>query len=237
VWFNFEWNGQYLKQFVHEGTYLLLLSIFISIALVLYFFRGSLNFFSKNKLLRTLSYAWLIQNAILTVSVAIRNFRYIDFFSLAYKRIWVIIFLALVLYGLYTVFIKVRNRRSAFYLFRTNAYAVLVVLIFCSVFNWDNIIAKYNFSHSEKSFLHLDYLATLSDQSLPYLDKPLEEIVRIDRVQKQKFPFGEKYMSPEKYHRHIQARKEQFLLKWESKNILSWNLPEYLAYRQLLSNP
>ena len=36
VWFNFEWDGQTLKQFVHEGTYLLIFSILISIAIVLY---------------------------------------------------------------------------------------------------------------------------------------------------------------------------------------------------------
>ena len=39
VWFNFQWDGYFLKQFVHEGTYLLILSILISIALVLYFQR------------------------------------------------------------------------------------------------------------------------------------------------------------------------------------------------------
>jgi len=49
VWFNFEWNGQYLKQFVHEGTYLLIFSILLSLILTLYFFRGNLNFLKKNR--------------------------------------------------------------------------------------------------------------------------------------------------------------------------------------------
>lgn len=235
VWFNFSWNGQYLKQFVHEGTYLLILSIFISIGLVLYFFRNNLNFFSRNKLLKYLCYAWLVQNAVLTVSVAIRNFRYIDFFSLAYKRIWVLIFLALVLYGLYTVLVKVKYRKSAFYLFKSNTYAIIVVLIFFSVFDWDNIIAKYNFKHSDRAFLHLDYLATLSDQALPYLDKPLDELVKTDKIQKEKFRFEEKYMSPQEYHTIIERRKESFKEKWEAKRFLSWNLPEYLAYKKLFS--
>ena len=52
VWFNFEWEGQYLKQFVHEGTYLLILSIFISIALVLFFFRGNMNFYKKKQVVK-----------------------------------------------------------------------------------------------------------------------------------------------------------------------------------------
>lgn len=121
VWFNFSWNGEYLRQFVHEGTYLLLLSIVCSIVIVLYFFRGNLNFYSGNKTLRQLSYVWLAQNAILTLSVAMRNFHYVHYFALAYKRIALTFFLLLTLYGLYTVYIKVSQTKSSFFLFRRNA--------------------------------------------------------------------------------------------------------------------
>lgn len=88
VWFNFEWKGQYLKQFVHEGTYLLITSILISMALVLYYFRRNLNFYKNNKLLKILCYIWIIQNVILCCSVAIRNLWYIKYFSMAYKGFW-----------------------------------------------------------------------------------------------------------------------------------------------------
>jgi hypothetical protein len=233
VWFNFTWNGQYLKQFVHEGTYLLILSIIISIILVLFIFRGNLNFYTKNKLLKNLSYCWLAQNAILTISVAIRNFRYINYFALAYKRIGVIIFLVLTLYGLYTVFIKVHYNKTSFYLFKSNAFVLYIILIISSSINWDTLIAKYNFKHSDKSFLHLDFLSTLSDKSLPYLDKSFQELLQIDKIQKEKFPFEEKFMSPEEYHHIIEKRKIDFINKWKSKNFLSWNLPEYLAFKKL----
>lgn len=233
VWFNFEWEGQYLKQFVHEGTYLLILSILISLALVLYFFRGNINFYSNNKLLRYLSYLWLAQNGVLIISVAIRNFYYINYFSLAYKRIGIIIFLVLTIYGLYTVLIKVRQRKSAFYLFKSNSYAFYIVLVLCSSINWDSLIANYNFKHAGRSFLHLDYLSTLTDKSLPYLDKSLTELTEIDKIQKEKFPFEQKFMTPEAYHLTIKIRKKYFIEKWESKSVLSWNLPEYLAYKKL----
>ncbi|MFC2100615.1 DUF4173 domain-containing protein [Bacteroidota bacterium] len=233
VWFNFEWNGQYLKQFVHEGTYLLIFTIVISIVIVLYFFRGNLNFYSKNQFLKYLSYFWLVQNGILTISVAIRNFWYIQYFSLAYKRIGVIIFLILTLYGLFSVLIKVKYKKSAFYLFKTNTYAILVILIISSLFNWDTIIAKYNFRNYERSFVHLDFLSTLSDKALPYLDKSMQELSTINQFQKESFPFKFKYMTPEKYHEIIEERKKHFMLKWESKTFLSWNLPEYNTYRKL----
>lgn len=234
VWFNFEWEGQYLKQFVHEGTYLLILSILISVVIVLYYFRGNLNFYGNNKWLKYLSYTWLAQNGILTLSVAIRNFYYIEHFSLAYKRIGVILFLLLTIYGLYTVFRKVKDRRTNFYLLKANLLAIYIVLTVSACINWDSLIAKYNFAHADKSFLHLDYLATLSDKALPYLDKSMAELSQMDAVQKGKFQFEQQYMTPETYHRIIAERKSLFIQRWESKSILSWNLAEYLAYRAIL---
>ena len=235
VWFNFAWEGQTLKQFVHEGTYLLIFSILISIAVVLYFFRGNLNFYSKNRFLKYLGYVWLFQNAILVISVGIRNFRYIEYFSLAYKRIGVILFLVLVLYGLYTVVRKIQYKKSAFYLFKSNALILYGLLVLASFVNWDNYIAKYNFAHADTAFLHLDYMASLSDKTLPHLDKPLPELTQINQVQFKKYRY-QYTMQPEEYRRIIDNRKLNFKEKWESKNILSWNLPEYRAYKKLFPN-
>ena len=233
VWFGFEWEGQYLKQFVHEGTYLLIFSILLSMALVLFYFRGSLNFYRKNKVLKYLSIFWLAQNALLAISVAVRNYWYIEYFSLAYKRIGVFIFLLMVIYGLYSILLKVQHRRSAFFLLKTNIFAVLMILLISSFVNWDNVIAKYNFNHSEESFLHLDFMARLSDKSLPYLDKSIMELKEIERIQQEKFPFTESYMDSETYIHTIKKRKLAFKDRWESTSFLSWNLTEYLAYKKL----
>ena len=233
VWFNFDWDGQTLKQFVHEGTYLLILSILISIAIVLYFFRGNINFYKKNKLLKKLSYLWLFQNAILAISVGVRNYWYIEYFALAYKRIGVAIFLVLTLYGLYSVFVKIKNSKSGFYLFRTNAMTLYIVLILSSIVNWDSLIAKYNFANAESAFLHFDYLAHLSNKSLPYLDKSISELNKIENIQKEKFAFETDFMNAQEYFLHIESKKTAFKKNWESKGFLSWNLPEYIAYNKL----
>ncbi|MDC8005269.1 DUF4173 domain-containing protein [Aureisphaera galaxeae] len=236
VWFNFEWNGSTLKEFVHEGTYFLILSILISIAVVLYFFRGNLNFYKKNKLLLYLSYAWLIQNAILTISVGIRNYQYIEYFALAYKRIGVILFLLLTLFGLYTVFFKIKYKKSAFYLFKTNALALYAVLVVSSLANWDRIIADYNFSNANESYVHLDFLKGLSDKSLPSLDISVEALREMDTFQKSKFLNDRNEVSYVGYYRTIQRRKTAFKNKWEAKNWLSWNLAEYRAYEELFGH-
>lgn len=233
VWFNFKWEGQYLKQFVHEGTYLLILSILISITIVLYFFRGNLNFYSRNRNLKYLSYLWLAQNGILTISVALRNFYYIQHFNLAYKRIGVLIFLLLTLYGLFTVFVKVKERKSAFFLFKTNTLAFYLVLTLCSFVNWDSLIARYNFSHADRAFVHLNYLSTLSDKALPYLDKTIPELNKINQIQESTFSFEERFMTPQEFHDSIQIRKTEFVKNWKKRSVLSWNLPEYLAFKKL----
>jgi len=235
VWFGFEWDGKYLKQFVHEGTYLLIISILISIAIVLYYFRGNLNFYSRNKMLRYLSYMWLAQNAVLSISVAIRNYWYIEYFALAYKRIGVFIFLILTLYGLYTVFVKVYKIKSGTYLYRKNVFSIFIVLVFSSFVNWDLVIAKYNFRHAETSFLHLDFMATLPYKTLAELNVPLEELMRLDSIQKVKFPFEDTFMTPERYKEIVANKIQIFTKAWEEKTLLEWNLAEYKAYKQLQS--
>src|SRR4029078_3225426 len=121
VWFGFTYNNDInLSEYVHEGTGLLIFSILLAMVLLLFFFRGNLNFYKQNKWLRAGAYAWLLQNSILAVSVLFRDYYYIQHYGLAYKRIGVLIFLAMVLMGLITVFIKIQKRKTAYYLLRVN---------------------------------------------------------------------------------------------------------------------
>ncbi|AWI26255.1 DUF4153 domain-containing protein [Flavobacterium pallidum] len=233
VWFNFRWNGDFLKQFVHEGTYLLLLSIVCSILVVLYFFRGNLNFYSANKFIKGLCILWIVQNAVLTVSVGVRNFHYIRYFALAYKRIALIIFLVFVICWLYTVALKVLQKKSSFYLIRTNAFVLYILFISASVFNWDQFIVSYNFRNYKESFVDLDYNSDFSDKVLPELDKSQNELSEIDQMQQTKFHFDTELMPVAIFHNKIQRRKKEFIHKWESKSILSWNYPESQAYESL----
>tara|TARA_R110002049_G_scaffold71830_2_gene184705 strand:+ start:1233 stop:1955 length:723 start_codon:yes stop_codon:yes gene_type:complete len=233
VWLYFEWEGQTLKQFVHAGTYLLIFSILISIALVLYFFWGNLNFYKENNLLKVLSYIWLCQNAVLALSVMMRNYWYVEYFAIAYKRIGVFVFLLLSIFGLYTVFIKIREKKSTFYIFRTNSMALFLTLVITSAVPWDNLIANYNFAHANQSYLHLNYLAQFSDKALPQLDIPSSEIEAFETFQKNNVYTNSNDMTIFEYRSTIDRRKNLFKNKWESKNFLSWNLAEHRAYNKL----
>ncbi len=233
VWFNFDWNGQYLKQFVHEGTYLLILSIAISLAISIFYFRGRLNFLNNNKPLRILAYVWLFQNAILAISVGVRNYWYINYFSLAYLRIGVIFFLILTIYSIYTVYKKISKKKSTYYLFSVNSVAAYVVLVVMALFNWDVIIARYNFAHSNSAFLHYQFLSSLSNKALPYLDKSQQELDKIDLEQEQVFSFEGEFMSSGEFKEKIDRRKEEFLMNWPEKNWQEWTYSNHRAYVDL----
>ena len=234
VWFNFTWNGEFLKQFVHEGTYLLILSILLSAVIVIYYFRRNQNFYEKSKTLKTLSYLWIAQNIILCISVGIRNYWYIDYFNLAYKRIGVFAFLLLVIYGLYTIYLKVKNHQSNYHLLRKNSYSFFLVLLILSLFNWDVIITKYNFKHADKAFLHFDFLADMSPKALPYMDYSLDELKAIEAMQNKLIVNREAYMTAEGFYKILQNKKRLFISEYAKKGILSWNYADQRLARQLL---
>ena len=235
VWFNFSWDGEYLKQFVHEGTYLLILSIIISLVLSIYYFRGNINFLENNSLLKKLAFIWLVQNAILTISVGIRNYWYINYFSLAYLRIGVIFFLILTLFSIYTVIVKIKDQKSTYFLFSKNSLAAYTILVVMAFFNWDVIIAKYNFKHSDTAFVHFNFMVQLSNKALPYLDKTKTELATIDSHQMADFPFRDQYMKSDIYFDQIQNRKKLFIENWPIKHWQEWNWADERSYRKLLS--
>jgi hypothetical protein len=234
VWLFFDWNGGYLKQFVHEGTWLLVFSIVISILIVIYYFRASLNFYPRRKLLLYLAIGWLAQNALLAFSVGMRNWLYIQHFNLAFKRIWVYAFLFLTLFGIATVMIKIISRKTNNYLFYYNSIAAYLMIVAMSLVNWDVVIARHNYKHYTTSFFHTDFLASLDGSALPVLKESTLHIAEIKQVQEQKFDFAEWYMSLDNYAKHVNNRCQNFLYGYPLLDWQSWNVADYRTYRVLL---
>lgn len=237
VWFHFTFTGQYLKQFVHQGTWLLIISILLGAFIVLYFFRGDMNFHDRSRTLRLLSYAWLAQNAVLAVSVGVRNYWYIHHYALAYKRIGVAFFLLAIMIGLALILLKVRERRTHHFLARWNMLALFLVAVVMSAFDWDSIIARYNMAHREKTFVELDFLATLDDKALPYLTRSRLELENLDSYNAQFL--GEErytralYMDPNWYARIIRMRTQEFLRDYPERSWREWNLADSRSHAVL----
>ena len=170
IWLGFEpASGFDLTQFVHEGTYVLIFSILLAAGIMLWFFRHNLNFYQPGlPLLRWGATLWVVQNVVLAISVGLRNYYYIVYTGLAYKRIGVYGFLLLTLFGLGTVLLKIWQRRSAFNLVRLNSWATYAVILGLAAGNWEIWIAEYNL---QAGFLSVDigFLLNMPPRVLPVL--------------------------------------------------------------------
>ena len=158
-------------QFLHDGTNSLIFSIALAIAILLFYFRGRLNFVENNGLLRLAAYAWIAQNIFLVATTAQRNYFYISQYGLTHKRIGVYIFLGLCIIGLVTTFIKVFLVKSNWFMFRKNTWVWYVTLVLSSLINWDAIIAGYNIRLGAERNTEIDFpfMLQLSYTSYPAL--------------------------------------------------------------------
>ena len=168
LWFGFvPAPGFDLAQFVHEGTYVLILSILLAMGIVLWFFRRNLNFYAPGlRWLRGGASVWVLQNAVLASSVGLRNYYYIQHSGLAYKRIGVCFFLLLTFFGLVTVLLKIWQRRSAYSLIRLNSLAVYAVLLALAAGNWEVWIARYNLQPRFRT-IDIGFLLEMPGRVLP----------------------------------------------------------------------
>jgi hypothetical protein len=160
-------KGMSYAEFVHQGTGTVIASILVAISIILFYFRGALNFDKQSKTIKVLAYCWIVQNVLMLISTAFRNELYIAAYGLTYKRIGVYVYLLLSVIGLITTFIKIVQVKSNHFLFRVNGWLFYTVLIISCFFSWDILITDYNIhvpTQVEKT-----YLVRLSNKTLPQL--------------------------------------------------------------------
>lgn len=233
IWTHFSWDGGFLKNMVHEGTHLLIFALLISIGITLFYLRGNLLFLN-NRWFFLLVVLWLIQNLFMTGSVWVRNTLYIEHFALAYKRIFVYFFLAGCASGLLSLLYKMYRKKSVYFVVQWNLIAALALMVFTTCFNWDRIIAQYNFKHYQSAYVHLRFLSGLNNSALPILDKTEPELETIHAAQTSRFPFvKEKEYLQIDYLNKINNRKQQFVHSWKNQSVLEWNYADYKAFQEL----
>ncbi len=231
VWFGFTYNANInLTQYVHEGAGMLIFSIVLAMLVLLFFFRGNLNFYKKNKWLRYGAYGWIFQNAVLVISVLLRDYYYIQHMGLAYKRIGVLVFLLMVLMGLITVFIKIHQRKTAYYLWRVNGWFGIVLLVAASCVHWDETIASYNLAHKNTIPLDVKFLLSLSDKTLPLLEKNQDVLIDKPIVQGEGEYLYRSQLTPREV---FELRKKDFFAAQKTYSWLSWNVSDAYVKRNL----
>jgi Domain of unknown function (DUF4173) len=241
LWFNFNYSPNTdLYTMIHEGADMLIVSVILAIIVLLLFFRGNLNFYKSNIWLKRFALVWVLQNLVLVVSVFLRDYYYIRELGLAHKRIGVLFFLTLVLVGLITAAIKIIRRKSAYYLFRINTWAVVLLLVAASCINWDVFIARYNIQHHQTTRLNIPYLVTLSDDILPAMKAHLAVLKQREaELNKQGYYI---HMEDDKkkcslcVEKTIKERIQQYLKAQKNYSWLSWNRKDAAAITYLTQN-
>ena len=164
-------DGMSLSDSVHQGVGALITSIVFAVLIILFYFRGRLNFIQNNKQIKALAVCWIVQNLLLVVSTAYRNFDYISAHGLTYKRIGVYVYLLLTVIGLLFTLIKVAKIKTNWYLVRAVSWSFFIVLVLSPAVNWDRLVSRsqVQIAHEKKSVTDVNYLSQLSSECYPTL--------------------------------------------------------------------
>jgi hypothetical protein len=226
---------------VHEGTELLIVSIVLAMMILLFFFKGNLNFYKRNKWLKAGAYLWIAQNTILVVSVFIRDYYYIQRYGLAYKRIGVLFFLLMVLIGLLTVSIKIWKKKTNYFLFRANAWAGITILVLATTIHWDELIAAYNLKRIDTITPDIQFLLRLSDKTLPLLDTNIVRLQKKQQEMAKSAGVSNSSYCPDCLLTSLKQREAIFANEQEHVTWLSWNYAdaytrEYFRKKRLINH-
>lgn len=192
-------NSEY-SQSVHQGVYALMFSLVCAIVIILYFFRGNLNFFKGNHRIKILSHIWLCLNVVLLAFTWYKNYQYVDAMGLTYKRIGVFVYLLLTLTGLVTALVKVMQTKSFMYLVRTNLASLFAFVLISAAIPWDRAITQYNLEHISNP--DMDYLIVLG-----YTNS--DQLYRFANDTKTTMPFSQQARIEEKYAEFSKAQEER----------------------------
>lgn len=160
-------EGVTYTSYVHQGVGLLIVNVLLAMLLVLFFFRGRLNYNRSYNTIRVLAILWLAQNILMLFFMAGRNNLYTAMFGMTYKRIGVYFYLLLTAIGAATTAIKVYSKKTNTWLFRINTWLFFSVFVFSSLVSWSRVITWYSLYESD--YVNRAYLSSMTYQSLPYL--------------------------------------------------------------------
>ena len=156
-------SGTVLKRGVHEGTWTLVTAILAAAAVMGYAFRQNPPDATRAK---RLALAWLAQNGAMALTVALRNYHYVDAYGLTYKRVGVYLFLVCAAAGLYLLGRKVWRGEGFEALVRRQAWMVYAVLATAALANWPGLITRYNLSEARRE-VDAAYLRGLQPYNVP----------------------------------------------------------------------
>ncbi len=153
--------------------------------------------------------------------------------GLAYKRIGVLVFLTMVLVGLFTVLIKIHQKKTAYYLLRVNGWFAIILLVAASCVHWDETIASYNLARKKTIPVDVKFLLTLSDKTLPLLEQNPDVLDnKADTIRGEGEYLYRSVLTPRQL---FEERKRNFIDEQKKLSWLSWNGADAYVKGKLIS--
>ncbi|WP_265132488.1 DUF4173 domain-containing protein [Chryseobacterium oranimense] len=160
-----------LSEETHERVNAVILSIIMAVLVIMFYFKAGFNFDSKAGFLKILAKIWIVLNAILVCSAALKNYEYIISYGYTYKRLGVFAFLLLALIGLALTFIKIQRKKRNAFLFNTMIWYFYGTILACSYVNWGGIITSRNMKRKDFAVsYHLEKINFSEKGLLKYAD-------------------------------------------------------------------
>lgn len=188
----------------HSQVYLIIVSVFLAMAVILFFFKDTLNFIKNNKWLLVLSKVWIGLNAVLIASAFYQNTVYISALGLTYKRLGVYMFLIICMIGLIFSYLKIQNQKTNFYLIDRMSWTLFYSLVFCATFNWGGIITKYNMQQPKFDLNYITYDLYGNEKLLIQFYKQNNIPIPAEIQQKVKYHKNLPFLSKQLYYQTIQ---------------------------------
>lgn len=138
-----------LSEETHQRVNAVIMSIVMAVLVIMFYFKSGFNFDPKAKLMKMLARIWIILNAVLVVSAAVKNYEYIISYGFTYKRLGVFAFLLLSLIGLVLTFIKIQKTKRNAFLFNRMTWYFYGTILACSYINWGGMITSQNMKRKD----------------------------------------------------------------------------------------
>ncbi|WP_223608711.1 DUF4153 domain-containing protein [Chryseobacterium sp. OSA05B] len=190
-----------LSEETHERVNAVIMSIVMAVMVIMFYFKSGFNFDPKAKLMKTLARIWIILNAILVFSAALKNYEYIITYGYTYKRLGVFAFLLLALMGLALTFIKIQKQKRNAFLFNVMTWYFYGTILACSYVNWGGIITSQNMKRKDFAVnYHFEQISFSERRLLKYADEKNDLQLKKKILDKVKGEKGKPFLSKILYY-------------------------------------
>lgn len=197
-------SGMTYAEYAHRGAYPLLATAMLAIAFALL----ARPFWNEHRLIRPLMLLWLVQNIVLTGAAALRLELYIEVYGLTYLRLYALIWMGLVAFGLGLSIAQMAMNRDTGWLVGRAAGLGLVTLYVCAFINFAAIIAAQNLSRPDPDLAYVCSLGRGAAAAIDAAEAANPELWQIDDA----------------YYGICPARRAPLIKGWRDWGLRSWRV-------------